>query len=175
MLRLVLPGCFFLCGFSSLDDGWCFLCERIVNKGLRFEKKIKHATLLFIWTSNLRLTSYSGTPTHRLVEQNHHPKIQKHHDAVEDVTCMSGRTGNAPCLVIHTTRPSPLIAASMVHWMSPMIIEVWKEKGLGSGFLVGWPLGKGDIRKRSFLVLGWKKNHGIYHIQKWKVSTVKVA
>lgn len=77
MLRLVLPGCFFLCGFSSLDDGWCFLCERIVNKGLRFEKKIKHATLLFIWTSNLRLTSYSGTPTHRLVEQNHHPKIQK--------------------------------------------------------------------------------------------------
>lgn len=71
------------------------------------------------------------------------PKDPKNHDAVEDVTCMSGRTGNAPCLVIHTTRPSPLIAASMVHWMSPMIIEVWKEKGLGSGFLVGWPLGKG--------------------------------
>ena len=164
-----------MCGFSSLDDGWCFLSERIVNKDFRFEKKIKHATLLLIWTSNLRFTSYSGTPTHRLVEQNHHPKSH-FHNAVDDVTCLSGRTGNAPYLVIHTTRPSPLIAASMVHWMSPMIIEVWKKEGPWfrvSCWLAPW---KGlEIRKRSFLVLGWKKNHGIYHFQKWKVRTVKVA
>ena len=171
--------CFFLlmC-FSSLDGWWMMFSlwknrhdrTSIFCSKHRFQiwKKIKHATLLLIWTSNLRLTSYSGTPTHRLVGQKHHQKIF-FSQRPKWTMLRACQDGLGTHLVWWFIRQGQALWSLQVwciechQWLS----RPGKFKGLGSGLLVGWPLGKGwTFRNNVFWCLGGRKS--------WNLSSSKV-